>query len=179
MEGWSPRGMLAAICREVDGTEPRTASGCKDRLIDAFSRSRRMVLVDEADRLKRVEMIEHLRDVHDLTGAPIALIGEEHLHAMISGRRRLWSRVTQSVVFGPITVEDIILFAGKAAALKMQPDAAGEVAKRSGGDFRLIYLDVRDLERMGRTSKTSEVTVDMVRALSHRRPGPVMSGRRG
>lgn len=177
MEGWTPRGMLAALCKEISGTEPRTADHCKRLLIDELERFRRLILVDEADRLRRVEMIEHLRDVHDLTGAPIVLIGEEHLHSMISGRRRLWSRVTQAVGFGPIETEDIILFGGKAAGLKIQPDAATEVGKRSGGDFRLIYLDVRDLERMGRTNRTDVATKDMVRALPHRKPGPSMARR--
>lgn len=178
MEGWTPRGMLAALCKEVNDTEPRTLAACKTSLIEELGRFRRLVLVDEADRLRKVEMIEHLRDVHDLTGVPIVLIGEEHLHSMISARRRLWSRVTQTVVFGPITVEDIIMFAGKAAELKMKADAANDVSKRSGGDFRLIYLDVRDLERMTRTSGTDEVTVEMVRALPHRKMGPSMPGRR-
>ena len=177
MEGWTPRGMLAALCKEITGTEPRTTEACKNTLMDAFGRFRRLVLVDEADRLRRVEMIEHLRDVHDETGAPIVLIGEEHLHAMISARRRLWSRVTQTVGFGPISVEDIILFAGRAAGLKMRPDAAGAVEKRSGGDFRLIYLDIRDLERMARTNHTDEIAMEMVQALAHRRPGPLLRGR--
>lgn len=178
MEGWTPRGMLAAFCKALNGTEPRTAEHCKRLLVDELERFRRVILVDEADRLRRVEMIEHLRDVHDLTGAPIVLIGEEHLHAMISGRRRLWSRVTQAVGFGPIGAEDIIIYTGKATGLKMHPDAAGEVCKRSGGDFRLIHLDVRDLERMARASMKDEVVFDMVRALPHRKPGPDPTFRR-
>ena len=125
----------------------------------------RTIIVDEADRLK-VDLVEHLRDVHDLTGAPIVLIGEEGLFAKINAHRRIWSRVVQTVEFGPITPEDIMLFALEAAALRMDPDAAKRVSDRSSGDFRLVWADVHRLEQMAKASGSKRIETRMVDSLN-------------
>jgi DNA transposition AAA+ family ATPase len=171
MQDWTPRGMLSRLCLELNGVEPRMTDRCKLMACEELDKSPRTVLVDEADRLN-VSLIEHLRDIHDMSGAPIVLIGEEHLHAMLSSRGRLWSRVTQTVEFGPVVVDDILMFALKAADIKLDADAARLIGKRSSGDFRLVWLDVNDLERMARAGKTREVDRRMVEALPKRKLGP-------
>src|SRR5208283_877287 len=87
LQDWTPRAMLAALCRDLNGSEPHTVDRAKKIAVELIEKTRRTILVDEADRLK-IDLIEHLRDVHDLTGAPIVLIGEEHLFPAINARRR-------------------------------------------------------------------------------------------
>lgn len=171
MEDWTPRAMLSALCREVNGTEPRTVERCKQMACEALEHSQRVVLVDEADRLK-VGLIEHFRDVHDMSGAPIVLIGEEHLFAMLSARRRLWSRVTQTVEFGPVSAEDVMLFGLKAAELKIDPAAAQKLTTRATGDFRLVRVDMVDLEKMCRANGVQKVDAKMIDQLPARKIGP-------
>jgi len=151
LQDWTPRAMLAALCRELNGSEPATVDRAKRLAIDVIEKRTRTILVDEADRLKP-DLIEHLRDVHDLTGAPVVLIGEEHLFPAINARCRIWSRVVQTVEFGPITPEDILLFALEAAALRLDPEAGKRLASRSSGDFRLVWADVHRLEQMAKAA---------------------------
>lgn len=183
MEDWTPRAMLAALCRELNGSEPSSVERCKRIACDEIERQKKTVLVDEADRLN-IGQVEHFRDIHDVTGAPIVLIGEEHLFPTLSARRRLWSRVTQTVEFKPITIEDIVLFGLKAADLRIDPEAARRIAGRSGGDFRLVWTDVQALEQMARaaaapaatppckTAGGKSIDLGMVEALPGRRLGP-------
>ncbi|WP_035243976.1 AAA family ATPase [Desulfonatronovibrio hydrogenovorans] len=168
MQDWTPRAMLAAICFEVNGSDPSRSDVAKRTIINFLESERLPLLIDEADRL-RPALIEHLRDLHDMSGAPVVMVGEEALLPMIESRRRLWSRVTQCVEFGPIEQEDILLFALKAASLKLNPEAAQAVRKRSGGDFRLVWRDVQTLERLARANKLEIIGQDAVESLpSHR-----------
>ena len=172
LQDWTPRAMLAEVCHAINRTRPASVEKCRNMIFHALQVSRRTLIVDEADRLNRVSMIEHFRDIHDVTGAPVILVGEQSLYATMALRRRLWSRVTQTVEFGPIKTEDIMLFGMKAADMKVDPDAAAMVGKRSGGDFRLIWQDMRSLESMARANGTAHVTVDMVKQLPDRKPKP-------
>ncbi len=170
-EDWTPRAMLTTLCRELNGTEPRTVERCKLVACESLEHSQRAVLVDEADRL-RIGLVEHFRDLHDMTGAPIVLIGEEHLFATLSARRRLWSRVTQTVEFGAVGAEDVMIFGLKAADLKVDPEAAKKLTHRAGGDFRYVRVDMVDLERMCKANGTKQVDARMIDQLPGRKMGP-------
>ena len=164
MQDWTPRAMLARLCYELNGDEPKSVDRCKRLAIDLLMADRRPILVDEADRLA-VGQIEHFRDIHDETGAPVVFIGEEHLFSSINAHRRVWSRVTQTVAFRPINAEDIMIFCLRAADLKCEPEAAKMIESRAGGDFRLVWRDTQRLERMARAAGQDLATVDMVAQL--------------
>ena len=172
MEDWTPRAMLSALCFEINGSRPHSVERCKNFLFTMLDQQPRMILVDEADRFRNIGMIEHFRDIHDMTGVPVILIGEPSLYSKLSAKRRLWSRITQTVEFGPITTEDIMLFGLKSAELKIEPTAAKAIGRRSEGDFRLIWQDVRALESMARAAGTIQINVDMVKQLKNLKPSP-------
>ncbi len=176
LEDWTPRGMLSQLCSEINGMEPGNVARCKRIIFKELDLRPRTILVDEADRLK-VGLIEHFRDIHDLTGTPVCFIGEQSLYATISSRRRIWSRVVRTVEFGAIELEDILLLGLRAADLKIDPVAAQKLKVRSEGDFRLLWQDVRDLERLAKANKTSKINADFVKKLKVRKPGP-KGGRR-
>ncbi|WP_034643229.1 AAA family ATPase [Desulfovibrio inopinatus] len=164
LEGWTPRAMLAALCFELCKCEPHTTAKAMTMACEKLDKAKRTIIVDEADRLNP-KLVEHWRDIHDITGVPVVLVGEESLYPMLNAKRRLWSRVVGVVEFGPITAEDILLFASKAAGLALAPEAGQLIAQRSDGDFRLVYRDVSGLARMAKAGGTTTVVPDMVQAL--------------
>ena len=172
MQDWTPRAMLAQLCRQINGMEPHSIEKGKRVVCEEVERGKNTIIVDEADRLVGVGMIEHFRDIHDKTGAPVVFVGEQNLYSMIQSKRRLWSRVTQVVGFERVGAEDIILFGLQAADLKIEPAAAQRIAVRSDGDFRLIWQDVRWLETMSRANKINEITLKMVDDIPSRKIGP-------
>jgi DNA transposition AAA+ family ATPase len=170
-EGWTPRGMLARICRELNGMNPARVELAKQVIIEELDSRPRVLLIDEADRLNTGN-IEHLRDIHDETGAAIVLIGEPSLYGRLKTRRRVWERVTRSVEFGPVTDEDVVVFGVRACDLKIEAAAAGYLVKRCQGSFRLLFHLMLDLERVARANKTKEITLELVQALPDRRKAP-------
>lgn len=176
MQDWTPTAMLSAICYEVNGSDPRRTDVAKRTVIQFLEAEGLPLIVDEADRLKP-NLIEHLRDLHDESGAPVVLVGEETLLPMMESRRRLWSRTTQCVEFGPIESEDILLFGLRAANLKLSPEAAAEVKRRADGDFRLVWRDVQTLERIARANKLEQVSLDVIQSMPSHRQTRIAGGR--
>lgn len=170
-QDWTPRAMLATICHELNGMNITRVDQGKKVIIEELDSRSKMILVDEADRLV-VGNLEHLRDIHDETGAPIVLIGEPILYARLKSRRRIWERVTRWVEFGPVIDEDVLVFGMKACGLSIEPSAAIYLARRCQGSFRLLYHLMVDLDRFSKANKVDIVSLEMVESLPDRRKAP-------
>jgi DNA transposition AAA+ family ATPase len=167
----TPMVLLKQLCMELNGMEPGQKAKAKRIIVEELDKTPRTLLIDEADKLC-INCIEHLRDIHDLTGIPLVLIGEPKIYGTLHSRKRLWSRVTKTVEFGPVTLEDIILLGIKACDLKLKPDAANELLRRCKGDFRPLYHDLRDLEILAKTNSITEIEQDLVQAIPDWRKQP-------
>ncbi|MCG8643213.1 MAG: AAA family ATPase [Desulfobacterales bacterium] len=167
----TPLVLMQQLCRELNGMEPYQKARAKRIIVEELDDTPRTLLIDEADKLC-IHCIEHLRDIHDLTGIPLVLVGEPSLYGKLHSRTRLWSRVTRTVEFGPVTVEDIIVLGVKACDLKIKPDAARVLLKRCKGDFRPLYHDLRDLEGIAASNNLSAIETDMIQSIPERRIKP-------
>ena len=140
-QGWSQSAFLQRLLFEVRGSNedmPRyNGNRCKEIIVRILNEKKQPLFIDEADRLK-IDRIEDLRDIYEMTGVPIILIGEEGLLGLLSERRRIWSRVVHNVEFGPINAAEVAIYANRAAGLKISPELCLKVAEKSEGDFRLV-----------------------------------------
>ena len=136
-EDWTPPVMLSAICEKLNGMRPGRMALAKQVIIEELDESKKILLIDEADRLS-IKNIEHLRDIHDETGSPIVLIGEPSIYALVKARARIWQRVTRVVEFGPVVIDDVLVFGLKACDLRIEPSAAKRVVEKCKGSFRLL-----------------------------------------
>ena len=163
-QGWSQTAFLQRLLFEVRGKNldmPRhTGQRCKEMIVDIIDdRELCHIFIDEADRLK-IDRIEDIRDIHEMTGVPVVLIGEEGLLDMLSNRRRIWSRVVQEVEFGPLSPVEVGVYAMKAAGLDIPADECAKIATRAEGDFRLVRNMMLLLERSAKASGDFTVTAD-------------------
>ena len=164
-EGWSQSAFLQRVLFEVRGKNgelPRsTANRSKQQIVELLERDRKPLFVDEADRLA-ISRIEDLRDIHEMTGVPIILIGEEGIFGLLSERRRIWSRVAHEVEFGPISPAEVALYAMQAAGLDISPALSAEIAKKTEGDFRLVRNMMILLEKAAKASGSFTVDAKML-----------------
>ena len=163
-EDWSQMAFLQAIAFELTGERPHGADRCKWAICEALADNRRVVYVDEADRLS-IKRIEDLRDIYVYTGAPIVLIGEMGLPTMLSGRARVDDRIPGEyrIEFGGITPTDVMLYAQEAAGLTMSPETCALVAKATKGNFRRVHNLLLSLEQAALAAETAEIDADMVK----------------
>jgi hypothetical protein len=163
-EDWTQTAFLQALCYEACGKRPRSSNLCKVTLVQELERNPRTIFVDEADRL-HIKRIEDLRDIHRATGCSVVLVGEEELLGLLGERRRVWSRVTQEIKFGPVSEEDIVVYGVKAADLDITPEACSLIARHSDGDFRLVRNMMQLLEQAAKAKQTDIADEPMVQAV--------------
>ena len=164
-QGWSQSAFLQRLLFEVRGRNgdvpTHNGNRCKEIIVDLLNKKRVPLFVDEADRLK-IDRIEDLRDIHEMTGAPIVLIGEEGLLGLLSERRRIWSRVAYEVEFGPISASEVAIYAMQSAALDIPPELCATIAKKSEGDFRLVRNMMLLLEKAAKAAENFTVDRKML-----------------
>jgi DNA transposition AAA+ family ATPase len=167
-QGWSQSAFLQRLLFEVRGSNedmPRyNGNRCKEIIVTLLRKKRQPLFIDEADRLK-IDRIEDLRDIYEMTGGPIVLIGEEGLLSLLTERRRIWSRVVHDVEFGPVNASEVSIYATQAAGLDISPDLCGRIAEKSEGDFRLVRNMMILLEKAAKAAETLTVDAPMLEAV--------------
>lgn len=164
-QGWSQTAFLQRLLFEVRGKDtdiPRhTGNRCKEMIVELLQSNPLPIFIDEADRLK-VDRIEDLRDIHEITGVPVVLIGEEGLYNLLIARRRIWSRVAYEVEFGPISPAEVAMYAMQAAGLNVPPEFCVELAQKAEGDFRLVRNMMILLEQAAKAAENFTVDRGML-----------------
>ena len=155
-------GFLRQMCKELDIKPiPRFKDICFDLITDALLQRPRVVLIDEIERLPP-GFLEVTRDLTNITGCPIVLIGEDELVSYMRRNRRVWSCTFQQVEFRPIGAGDTMIYVREACGLNLPPEAAATTHRLSEGNFRDIRRIVLNLVQICNAKKTTEVGVEMV-----------------
>ena len=134
---------LKALCRACwiqEADLPRRKAACYRLILDQLTSKPHLPLfIDDFHRMRQAPgHLEILRDLTELSGAPIVLIGEEALGGMVQKHDQIWSRTKQTLKFQPNEVADIVLLFQKAANLDLARPAAVHLHDWAGGDFRPV-----------------------------------------
>lgn len=143
VEGYSIPMLLKAITRELTGICGRSYEQNLAIIREATSVSRKLVIVDEADRMP-VRYLEALRGLNEVACVPLLLVGEEGLAAKMATQPRLHSRIRKpQVVFRPLTVTDVATYYEQAIGLSIKEDitVCTILLKHAGRDFRTMIND--------------------------------------
>lgn len=172
-EGWTQAAFLRRVLFEVRGKNSDlpfiSADRAKQAIIELLDRDRKPIFVDEAVRLA-IGRIEDLRDILEMTGAPIILIGEEAIFGLLAERRRVWSRVAHEVEFGPISPAEVAVYAMKAAGLDIPAELCKRIAERAEGDFRLVRNMMLLLEKAAKAAENFSVDAPMLETVFSSKP---------
>lgn len=105
---WRAKNLLAGIAGELGIPKPaRTAAAIFEQVAQSLLQEQRPLLIDEADRLMRDDMIEVVRGLHEASGAPIILIGEEELPMKLTRWERVHGRMLDWVAVQPADLADV------------------------------------------------------------------------
>jgi len=155
-------GFLQALCRELDiKPVPHFKSQCFTDAVNALLQRPRTVFIDEIERLPS-GFLEVVRDLTDITGCPVILIGEENLRSYMRVNQRVWSRTFQQVEFRPIGASDIMLYFREACGLTPPAEASAAAQRLSQGNFRGVRRIVLNLAQICNAKKTNEISVEMI-----------------
>lgn len=179
-KAWSMTTMLKALAEELY-IEPRGyRSQIQDGCVQALVEDPRPVFVDEADYLLqtgRTDMLDVLRDVYDLSGSPVILVGmEEIVHRIRKTGRwaRFYRRITERVEFSGMPLADAQRVAGQLCEVEVEGalppgasvgdvDATGTLVERlyaeAEGSIGHYVPALARVERAARTNGLDRIDV--------------------
>lgn len=145
-DSWTRRTLLRAILRELGETprERTPVAELSEKVINALGHDlHRPLIVDEADKLVDRNMIELVREIHEHSGAPVVLIGEEKLPAKLLTVERVHNRVLDWMQAQPCDLDDVRLLAQAfAPKLTLSDELLEEIRAASMGRARRIVVNI-------------------------------------
>ena len=152
---------LRALCRELGIlSAPHRKGPAFMAIVDVLISNPKPIFLDEIEKLPRY-FLDVIRDLSDLSTAPVILIGEEELVSYMKMNRRVWSRTFQVLEFLPISKPDIVAYIRSAAGLSVDKGVTGVFYEASGGDFRIVRRGLLALIQIANAKQTDQITVDM------------------
>lgn len=122
---------------------------------------RRPLIIDEADTLLRKRgFLETVREIGDIAGNPVILIGEEMLPEKLSVHERFHSRVAEWVGAEPCDASDAAALAAcYCRGITVAPDLLAEICSQSDGSARRIVTNLNRTMNIARNKGIK--TVDL------------------
>jgi len=163
-KGWqkSELWMLQDLCFELKiDPIPKRKKPAFEAILERLNISPATVIIDEADKMSQ-GLLEWIRDIVDLTGAPFALVGEKLLRYKMERERRIWSRTLRLIEFAAISTKDILYFTKQSTGLALTAQQADIMRESAEGDFRPVKKQVYFLENLAQVNNADRITDKMV-----------------
>lgn len=164
----SETDFLLDLARELGvGGQARRKGRIFGDILDSLIGNPIPLIIDEVERLPQA-FLEILRDLTNLSTAPVVLIGEEELMPHMQRNRRVWTRTYRQLQFKPISQSDVMIYAGETCGLKLSPQCADIIQKAktrdiTDGNFRLVKRSLLSLVQICNAKGTVEVSEEMAR----------------
>lgn len=112
----------------------------------------RTIIFDDIDRFfqdvgsKKMDVIETLRDIHDVCHVPMVFIGEEWIEKKLIKFPRLNDRIVERVRFEKFNDADVSELISEVGEFKFAPEAIQKITTDAGGRIRPIMnlIDVAE-----------------------------------
>jgi len=148
---WTPSSMLGAIMRELQAEPRQRCADMLDHIVQDLAINTRPVLVDEADYLvDKKALVETLRDIHDLSSAPLWLIGMADFRRKVTHREQLQGRVAQWIEFRAADIEDARTLADAVCEVHISDDLLVSLHTASAGSMRAMTVGIYHIETLAR-----------------------------
>jgi len=128
---------------------------------DALVGSDRLVIFDEIDYLTHdSKVIETIRDLGDLTNAPILFIGMHNADRKLKRYRHLWRRFSQVVHFEPLDREDVTTVLTEICEVEIDESIIDAVFETKNLNLSMLYRWGLKIEGVARFRGLEKVTAD-------------------
>jgi len=148
---WTVTSMLGDLCKELGGKRMLRRSDMVEYIVGELSkdgRQPRPIFVDEADYcFNQFAMVDALRDIYDLSGCPVILIGMEDIARRIRAKELIARRITQWVEFKGLDLEDTEYVASEVCEVTLADDLIRHLYKETSGNIGRIIIGLTKIEK--------------------------------
>ncbi|WP_236020616.1 AAA family ATPase [Devosia sediminis] len=118
----------------------------------------RPLIVDEAHYIASKKFVDVLRTLHDKSGAPVILIGEETLPKQLEAFERVHNRMLTWVQAVPLDAEDFAILARTVCpSIKIASDLAAAILQETSGNTRRIIVNFDEAEQRAKRLGTESL----------------------
>lgn len=165
METTSKRGLLNEWAAKMGVNSQGSSQEVQARIISRSMVDMRMVVIDEADHLIRSTpaLLEVVRDVTDMAGIALFMVGMEHFANNLSRYGHIASRVARLVEFRPLSRADVQVVCDSMCEVKLQAPVVDAVLQQSAGKMRLVLNALALLEQWAEANGWAEVGLEHIK----------------
>ena len=155
---WTVTSMLGALCTELGSHRMCRRSDMVEYICKNLAEKPRPIFIDEADYLFRQEdMMDSIRDIYDISGAPVILIGMEEIARKIQQHGRFARRITQWIEFKGLDLSDTALVAARCCECVVGEDLLEFLHRESRGNIGRVIIGLARIETMAKTNRLASV----------------------
>jgi len=130
-----------------------TVAEMLDQVGTQLAASRRPLIIDEFDYcVGGAGMVELVRDIHEISQAPIILSGEEHLPLKLQRWERFHGRVLSWIAAAPVSLADARELAPIYCNVACADDFLELLVDKSGGSVRRVCVNLSAAEQVAADS---------------------------
>jgi DNA transposition AAA+ family ATPase len=153
--------LLREVVKELGAAPERRIADVFDQIIDLQKTKPRTIIFDEVDRFaEKTEILETIRDIHDVCHCPIVFVGEEMADKKLMRYRRLYRRFVEIIRFDKLDRDGVKQFIEEISEVKFDPKALDRAASETNGKISEIITLVHKAEGHGKRRGQSIVGVE-------------------
>lgn len=151
--------LLTMIVTELGLRPRRLIPDLFDQAAQELAVTSRPLIIDEADHILSTKTIEAVRHLHDKSGAPVILMGEELLPQRLQAWERVHGRMLAWVEAEPATIKDVEHLAKVyAQGVEIVPELREAVLTASKASMRYISTNLAAIAEFAAVRGLSRVT---------------------
>lgn len=175
---WSDSSMMESLLHAL-GQMPLhyRRNAMFDQIADSMRYEPTMLLIDEINHIAgRRNVMETLKDIHDVTHSPVLMIGEERVDGLMRRFESFYNRFNESAVVHLTyhTSEDVAAVVKQRCEVSVDTLVCNKLYEESGGrSMRTVIDRIRQIEAWCETNDTKEFTLKEWPRLRKRSAAPV------
>lgn len=154
-QGMTTRWLLSEIANELDIDAYWHIDDTFNEIQKSLIQAHKTIIIDEVDYLIEKKTIETLRDLHDVTGCPLVLVGMGMIDKKLSRYPHLYDRIYKKLKFEPFNSSDIQEIIESLTEIEFSQDGIEYLATRTN-QFRQLVKLINQVEKL---AKTNEIDV--------------------
>lgn len=157
---WRSKQLLTGVANQLGLMLRKSASAADiyEHVAEGLTRTQRPLLIDEADRLIRDDMVEVVRGLYEASNVPIILIGEEDLPTKLQRWERVHGRMLTWVAAEPAELADVMQLARiYARGIEVEEPLAVAVLAGSKRSLRRVSSNLSEIKQLALTKGLQRV----------------------
>lgn len=164
-ETWTKRTLLDEIANNMGLSVRGSAVDVQNRIIGHLAVSMQSLIIDEADHLvdlRSASKLETIRDISDMTGTMVFLVGMENLPATVQRYEHIASRVARIVELHPLSIADVQATCKAKSDVTISQALQEQIHRDSKGRMRLVLNAISNIEQWAEANSWTAVDVTHV-----------------